>query len=119
MASLPSYVKILFDGYQQQRESGILRTEFESGPPRQARFKSRVMVTRSAKLYLPTKANFQSFETWFATDLQNGALFFDMTDPVSGSTVQARFVGGSYVARPMSASMQFWEVECQLETWSA
>lgn len=119
MATLPSYVKILFDGYAQRRESGILRTEMESGPPRQARFKTRVMITRSAKLYISSKADFQSFETWFMNDLAGGSLFFDMADPVSGATIAARFVGGTYTANPMSAAMQLWEVSCQIENWSA
>ena len=119
MATLPSYVKILFDGYSEQKESGIIRTEFENGPPRQARFKSRTMKTRSAKLFIDSNANFQSFETWFADDLEQGALFFDMTDPVKGTTVQARFVGGVYTARPLSSSMNKWEVTCEIESWGS
>lgn len=119
MAALPSYVKIMFDGYQQARDSAVLRTDMESGPPRQVRVKTRVMVTRSAKLFINTKDNFQAFETWFANDIQSGALFFDMRDPVSGATVEARFVDGAYTARPMVASLNAWEITCQLETWSA
>jgi hypothetical protein len=119
MATLPSYVKILFDGYQEQRESGILRTEFENGPPRQARFKSRVLKTRSAKLYLATKQNFFDFEDWFADDLKGGSLFFNMTDPVTGNTIEARFVAGTYIASPMSAKLDCWQVECQIESWNA
>jgi hypothetical protein len=119
MASLPSYVKILFDGYQQQRESGILRTEFESGPPRQARFKSRVMVTRSAKLYINGKTNFASFESWFMNDIKGGSLFFTMTDPASGSSISARFVGGTYNVTPLSSKWADFEISCQLENWSA
>lgn len=117
MATLPSYVKILFDGYSEQKESGILRTEFESGPPRQARFKSRTMKTRSARLFIDTNANFQAFETWFADDLEQGSLFFNMTDPVKGTTIEARFVGGVYTATPLSSSMNKWEVSCQIESW--
>lgn len=117
MATLPSYVKVLFDGYSEQKESGIIRTEFENGPPRQARFKSRTMKTRSAKLYIDSNANFQSFETWFVEDIQQGALFFNMTDPVKGTTVEARFVGGVYSARPLSSSMNKWEVSCEIESW--
>lgn len=119
MATLPSYVRILFDGYSQKRESGILRTEMESGAPRQARFKTRVMITRSAKLFIEGKSNFQAFETWFMNDLAGGSLFFNMEDPVSGSTIEARFVGGTYVATPMSPAMQLWEVQCEIENWSA
>jgi len=118
MAALPSYVRVFFDGFQESRESGILRTEFENGPPRQAKFKTRVMRTRSAKLYLDTKQNFLAFETWFAQDLSNGALFFNMTDPIRGTTIEARFVGGVYQARPLSAALDCFEVSCQIESWS-
>jgi hypothetical protein len=119
MATLPSYVKILFDGYAQRRESGILRTEMESGPPRQARFKTRVMITRSAKLYITSKANFANFETWFMNDLAGGSLFFNMPDPISGTTISARFVGGTFTANPLSSAMADWEISCEIENWSA
>lgn len=119
MATLPSYVKILFQDYSQRRESALLRTEMESGPPKQAKVRSRVMLTRAAKLYLSSKADFQSFETWYREDLDEGALFFNMTDPVSGSTIEARFVGGGYTATPMSAAMQLWQVEVNIESWGS
>jgi len=119
MATLPAYVRILFDQYSEQKESGILRTEFENGPPRQAKFKSRTLKTRSAKLFIEPKANFLAFQTWFNEDLQQGALFFDFLDPVTGLTTQARFVGGTYNAQPMSASLREWEVDCQIESWDA
>lgn len=117
MATLPSYVQISFDGFRIQKESGIIRTEFENGPPRQARFKSRTMRTRAATLFIDSKTDFLAFETWFADDLEQGALFFNMTDPVSGSTIQARFVGGVYTAQPMSPTMEQWQINCQIESW--
>lgn len=117
MATLPSYVRILYDGYIEQKETAILRTDFESGPPRQARVKSRTMKTRTVKLFIETKANFLLFETWFAEELQQGALFFNMPDPVSGSTIEARFVGGTYSAQPMSPAMNLWQIESQIESW--
>ena len=117
MATLPSYVKILYDGYIEQKESGIIRTEFESGPPRQAKFKSRTLKTRTALLFIDSNQNFQNFESWFANDLEQGALFFNFTDPVTKTTTQGRFVGGVYSARPLSSSMNVWEVSCQIESW--
>lgn len=119
MATLPSYVKIQFDGYSQVRESGLLRTEMESGPPRQTRFKTRVMITRRIQLLIESKANFQAFETWFMNDLSGGSLFFDMPDPVSKATIQARFVGGTYTAMPMTSTMNIWRIDCEIESWSA
>ena len=119
MATLPSYVKISFDGFTIKKETGILRTEFETGPPRQARVKSRTMKTRSVNLFIDSKANFLLFETWFDDELEQGALFFNMTDPVSGNTIEARFVGGVYTAQPMSAKLDLWQINCQIESWSA
>lgn len=119
MATLPSYVRVLFDGYSEEKESGIIRTEFENGPPRQARFKSRTMKTRAAQLFIESKANFLAFETWFADDLEQGALFFNMTDPIRGTTIEARFVGGVYTAQPMTAALNLWRVDCQIESWGS
>ena len=117
MAALPNYVQISFDGFSVKKESGIIRTEFESGPPRQARFKYRTMRTMSARLFIESKSNFLLFQTWFEDDLEQGALFFDMTDPISGATIEARFVGGSYSAEPVSPSMEQWRITCQIESW--
>lgn len=117
MATLPSYVKVLYEGYSETKESGILRTDFETGPSRQARFKSRTIKTRQVRLFIDSNANFQAFEAFFANDLKQGALFFNMTDPVKGTTVEARFVGGVFTARPLTSSMNKWEVNCQIESW--
>lgn len=117
MATLPTYINVLFDGYSQKRESALLRSEMEYGPPKQAKTKSLVMITRSAKLYLASKANFQSFETWYRTDINEGVSWFNMTDPVSGSTISARFVGGGYTAKPMTPAMQKWEISVEIESW--
>jgi len=94
-----------------------MRTEMESGPPRQAKVRSRVMLTRSVKIYLPTKADFQSFESWYAGDLSLGALWFNFIDPVSGTTVLARFVGGGYSAAPLTGGLAAWLVDAKIESW--
>ena len=117
MATLPSYVKILFEGYSEQKESGIIRTEFETGPPRQARFKSRTMKTRNVQLYIETNANFQAFETFFIEDLKQGSLFFNFTDPLTGQTSEGRFVGGLYSAAPLGVPPDRWFISCQIESW--
>ena len=117
MATLPAYVKILFSGYAQKRESALLRTEMEYGPPKQAKVKSLVMISRQSKLYLSSKANFQAFETWYRNDLNEGVSWFDMTDPVSGLTITARFKDGGYTATPMTPDMENWEIGAELESW--
>ncbi len=115
--TFPTYAKLLFDGYRQKRESALLRTEMESGPPKQAKVRSRVMLTRTVKIYLASKADFQAFENWYASTLDLGALWFNMRDPVSGTTVLGRFVGGGYSATPIAGKLAAWVIETSIESW--
>jgi hypothetical protein len=113
----PSYAKILVSGFSQQRESALLRTEMESGAPKQAKVRSRVMITRTCKIYLSSLADFQSFDTWFSTTLDEGALWFTFTDPVSLVATTARFVGGGYSAAPLMDKTTDWVITLKIETW--
>lgn len=117
-ATLPSYARIMFDSYVQKHEPAILRTDMESGPPRQAKIRSRVMLTRTVKIVIESLTNFQAFETWFKEDIEFGALFFNMRDPVSKETIEARFVGGEYTARPLTGTLTLWQIEAAIESWS-
>lgn len=116
MPALPAYVKILADGFAEQRENALLRSEFESGPPRQARVKSRVMIRRPARLLIKTMADYLLFIDWFEGDLNEGANWFDWPDPVRGATVSARIVAGDLVATP-SPGLLGWVIPVTLETW--
>lgn len=116
-ATLPAYARLMFDGYQQKRESAILRTDMESGPPRQAKIRSRVMLTRTVKIVIESLDNFKLFETWFKNDIQYGADFFNMKDPVTKLTIEARFVGGEYVAKPLTGTLNIWEIDASIESW--
>lgn len=113
----PAYAKILFEGYSEQREPGLLRTEMESGPPRQAKVRSRVMKTRSVKIYLETTANYKAFENWYANDLSEGALWFGFTDTVSKDQLLARFVGGGYQSQPLAPGLKGWAISAKIESW--
>lgn len=115
--TFPSYAKIQFAGYSQQRESALMRTEMESGPPRQVKVRSRVMLTRNVKIYLASKADFQSFESWYASTINMGASWFNFADPVSGNTVMARFVSGGYAASPLVGGLEGWMVDAKIESW--
>lgn len=117
MATFPTYAKILYKDYSQKKESALLRTEMDSGPPKQAKIKSKVMLVRNVKIYLSSKSDFQSFEVWYDTTLSQGSAWFDFTDPVSGLTIEARFRDGGYTAQPMIADMSKWEISAQIESW--
>jgi hypothetical protein len=120
MAALPSYAKILLEGFGEQRESALLRTEFESGPPRQARIKSRVMITRPVQIRLETRADYLSFVIWFNNDIHAGADWFDWADPVTGTTQSVRFDGGGLEAFPVASITGAWVIRgLKMESWGA
>jgi len=118
MATFPAYANILFNGYNKKRESALLRSEMESGPPKQARVRYNVMEVHSVKIYVSSNADFQSFENWYSNNLNEGASWFDFTDPVTLSIVQARFKDGGYTATPMTPDMENWEITAQIERWA-
>ena len=121
MAVFPALGKLRLEGYGEQPESAVLRTEMESGPPKQAQVRSRVMVTRPVTMQY-NAADYGSFKTWFRDDIARGADWFDWTDPVDGVIKQARIAGGEYSAVPFTESQGgplLWDVSFQLETWEA
>lgn len=118
MASLPSYAKMRHQGFAEQRESALLRTDMESGPPRQAKVKSRVLVTRQVVIDIDSGTNYAAFKTWFGTTINEGADWFEWTDPVDGVLKQARFAGGGFSGAPVSTSVAGkWLLRASIETW--
>ena len=115
MPSLPSYVKILAAGYGETRQSALQRSEFEDGPPRQARVRSRVMVRRAVSLLIDG-AHYLDFLDWYSVDLHEGAAWFDYFDVVRNETTQARFVAADLTAQP-SPGLQDWVILVSIETW--
>ena len=116
---LPDYVTVGFDGFTVSQESALLRTDMEAGPPKQARIKSRVMVTRSVVLKVGTKQHYNDFMTWFNTTLKYGADWFTWTDPISGNSQEVRFKGGEITAKALNPHLTHWEINATLENWSA
>lgn len=117
--SLPSYAILMRDGYKHQRESALLRSEMESGPPKQTKIKHRVMVTRTCTIYLKSKTDFESFELWYSSTIKEGTLWFNYLDPVSDSTKLARFVGGGYEAIPRANVKGAWLISAKIESWGS
>ena len=119
-ATFPSYAKLLIAGFGEQAAPGVLRTQMESGPAKQLKTKSRVEVQRPARIRVMSKADYLLFMVWFKTTINQGADWFDWTDPVAGSTVSARIVGGQLgAAQPMAGIAGGWVIPCTIETWAA
>jgi hypothetical protein len=118
MAAFPhSYAKILAEGYEKSRPSAVIRTEMEDGMVKQLRSKARVLVKRNMTVGLASLANYQSFVTWFQTDIDYGAQWFDFTDPEDNVTKDARIVSQLNAERPLVGTGH-WRVSMVIETWS-
>lgn len=117
MATFPAYASLLFDGFGEKRESGLLRSEMESGPPKQAKIKSRVMVKRPVGILVKSLADYNSFISWFSTTINEGADWFDWTDPVTNATKSARFVEGGLDSSPLTPVLNGWVIKAAIETW--
>jgi hypothetical protein len=118
MAAFPSYAKLVFENVSRDRESAVNRTAMESGPPKQLKVKSRVMVERPVVYFLDTLSDYNNFITFFQTTINFGADWFDWTDPVDSVVKLARIKNGKINEVPRRKIFDRWRVAFVIETWS-
>ena len=119
MADFPAYLKLLREGFGKEPEPIISRTPMDDGMVKQAKVKARALVGRTVRYAADTKADFQSWETFFNTTVNAGADWFNWTDPLDGAVKLARVVQGSYSATPINGALTRWVIAMRIETWSA
>lgn len=117
METFPAYVEIRHEGFSENRESALLRSDVESGPAKQARIKTAVLVTRPCQLRFLTKTDYLAFVAWYKTSINEGADWFTWPDPVSGLSVTARFADGGFKATPLAGTLGYWVIPVNIETW--
>ena len=117
MESLPTYVKYLADGFTVSRATAVQRTEMESGPVKQLKTKSRVMVTRQVNLLFTSAADYRAFVAWFQDSINFGADWFSWLDPVDKTIKQARIAGGLKSETPIGTALAMWQISTAFETW--
>jgi hypothetical protein len=103
--------------FAENPEPAILRTEMETGPPKQVMVKSRVIVTRPLQVVIEGAANYAAWLTWFRDTIHRGADWFDWVDTRTGATVSARIQGGLVQAAPATPRFNVWKLRLTLETW--
>lgn len=119
MPAFPSYPLLLFDGIKRQREPGVDMTAMESGPPKQMKKQSRVMIRRPVTYLLKTAADYAAFIAWYENTI-NKVDWFDWTDPADGVTKRARIQGGDLKDEaPQRKIHDRWKVMFTIETWNA
>jgi hypothetical protein len=93
MAAFPSDLRVLV-GTSEDPSSVVARSEMERGIPKQRRIAADALVTVPIEVLFLTQQQAADFEDWFYDDIGGGADFFDWRDIRTGSTVEARIVGG-------------------------
>lgn len=89
----PTYAKFVLSGSSEGFDPSVERTEMERGPAKQRILNSDVTVQITGIVLFVSQTDIASFETWYF-DTIGRIGYFDFTHPRTGSTVQARFVGG-------------------------
>jgi hypothetical protein len=118
MATFPAAAKLGFAGYAKRRQSAVLRSEMESGPPKQARILSKVLVQRDLTYHFDSASDYNAFIVWFRDDITRGADWFDWTDPEDSTVKSARIVGGTLTEETsLNPALIYWQIKLTLETW--
>ncbi|MFD2755670.1 hypothetical protein [Comamonas terrae] len=102
MASLPSYVLVLLDGYAEDQESGVTKSEMERGLSKLRIGQSRVAKTISVNLVFESASDANNFEDWYFGEIKRIG-FFDWLDPRTNMLRSVRFKDGALgQIQPMS-----------------
>lgn len=113
-ASLPQ--ELLPDGITVRDDDAVLRTPMDAGPPtRRNRFTA--VTRRLTGGIVLTGTEKQAFDIFYRDDLANGAVAFDWTDPVTGSTISVAFREPPEFAlvAPGPAGERVWQAQLQME----
>lgn len=79
------------DGYSFSSQNGALRSDMDIGPAK-VRRRFTATVERHSGDIVMTKAQFNTWKTWFNSTIGQGALDFNFTHPLDGTAIVARIV---------------------------
>lgn len=85
---------ILASGYSESFDPSVLRTEMESGPPKERLMNTQVLMKLKASLLFYGEANQIAFENWYF-DVIKRIGYFPLTHPRTGQELTVRFENGS------------------------
>lgn len=128
MAVLPEYAKFLAEGYGEELDYQVRRSEMDRGVAKQRPGISKALRTRKGYLKIHTRQNKLAFEDWLKT-INNGTGWFDYTDPEKTidpdyfnyvepppghNVVKARFINTVWNFELRSGF--FWVAQCEMES---
>lgn len=109
--------KTLKDGYSTERQSGVIRTDMDTGFPKVRRRFTALTKTYSITMIF-TDAQYTYFENFFENDILYGANLVDFPHPRTGVNTEMRWLAptGSpaYSVTP-DGGTDDWRISFQLE----
>ena len=105
--------------YREVPVPGVRRTNMESGPPKQSRFRDRELLQRPCRYFI-TAAERTAWRTFFNGELAFGTSWFDWPDPLAGgANKSARIVGGRYTIAPINPQATDFQLDLTIETYES
>lgn len=115
MAQLPNDVLVLLDGYSEEFEAGVIKTEMERGLAKYRVGQSRVVMTVSVSLVFETSASATAFDDWYFSVVRRIG-WFDWLDPRTNAMRTVRFKDGALGAlQPMAGQFSMSKRTAALE----
>lgn len=115
MATFPTNLKLDLDGLKDRPEPIVRRTEMENGLAKQMPRASKRLQPKQVIYWADSKADYVAFTEWVRDDLNNGAGWFDWTEPISGATVSARIRDGVFEGTPVNKALSYWRIGMTIE----
>ncbi|WP_083339131.1 hypothetical protein [Chromobacterium sphagni] len=115
MPEFPAYALMLADGYTEEANYGLLRTEMDGGLPKQRRRFSQPIITRTITIKVRSDLERAKFDNWFRYDIDGGVGWFIFLDPMAGTQKTGR-ISGAPPYRWQWDGRQRWSAQLQIES---
>lgn len=110
-ADLPQ--KPLADGYSEEPQSRVLRSQMDAGPPKTRQRYTAGTTAIPVNMTL-SNAQVDTFESFFNSDIQGGSLPFDHMHPRTDQPVSLMIVP-PYRLTPVGSGSEYWRLAIALE----
>jgi len=118
MAAFPAAPILLFEGFRQKREAGVIRTPTEGGMVKQRKRFSRTLIERPVAYLLTSAQDYTDFIDWYENTIGRVG-WFDWTDPVDQQVKEARIKGGEIEEQPQRKALDRWRITFTIEVWGS
>lgn len=116
IATFPSdLVQLDPKSYSELIKNNTVRSEFDTGPARQAPVESLLTKRRSVTYLTATKDDYLEFLRWYQFEINCGAKHFLWQDPVDNEWKRVRMVPDDLKPTPRDILLDVWSLSFVLE----